>query len=140
MKLVEYSCDDDNDTSGMQNDEVEDAKMGERYDPNESNNTEGEGNDIRAGVWTLAPISVKPKGKEKEEKTVHRQLCSESGLRTHMDHAHVDYQANEDEILAEKISRQQNVLSSIPKAEKKKRKHTKKEEGKVKRSKNADEK
>ena len=129
----------------MQNDEAEDAKMGERDDPNESHNTEGEGNDIRAGVWTLAPISVKPKGKEKEEKTVHCQLCSESffyesGLRTHMDHVHVDYKANEDEILAEKISRQQNVLSSIPKAEKKKRKHTKKEEGKVKRSKNADEK
>ena len=57
-----------------------------------------------------------------------------------MDHAHVDYKANEDEILAEKISRQQNVLSSIPKAEKKKQKHTKKKEGKVKRSKNADEK
>ena len=145
MKLVEYSCDEENDMSGMQNDEAEDAKMGERDDPNESNNTEGEGNDIRAGVWTLAPISVKQKGKEKEEKTVHCQLCSksffyESGLRTHMDHAHVDYKANEDEILAEKISRQQNVLSSIPKAEKKKRKHTKKEEGKVKRSKNADEK
>ena len=119
--------------------------MGERDDPNESNNTEGEGNDITAGVSTLAPISVKPKGKEKEEKTVHCKLCSESffyelGLRTHMDHPHVDYKANEDEILAEKISRQQNVLSSIPKAEKKKRKHTKKEEGKVKRSKNADEK
>ena len=145
VKLVEYSCDEQNDTSGMQNDEAEDTKMGERDDPNESNNTEGEGNDIRAGVWTLAPISVKPKGKEKEEKTVHCQICSESffcesGLRTHMDHVHVDYKANEDEILAEKISRQQNVLSSIPKAEKKKRKHTKKEEGKVNRSKNADEK
>ena len=127
----------------MQNDEVEDAKMGERDDPNEINNTEGEGNDIRAGVWTLAPISVKPKGKE--EKTVHCQLCSESffyelGLRTHMDHAHVAAKGNEDEILAKKISRQQNVLLSIPKAEKKKWKHTKKEEGKVKRSKNADEK
>ena len=140
---MEYSCEDENDLSEMQNDEGEDAKMGERDDPNKINNTEGEGNDIRAGVWTLAPISVKPKGKE--EKTVHYQLCSELffyelGLRTHMDHTHVDYKANEDEILAEKISRQQNVLSSIPKAEKKKRKHTKKEEGKVKRSKNADEK
>ena len=145
MKLVEYSCDDDNDMSGMQNDEAEDTKMGERDDPNESHNTEGEGNNIRAGVWTLAPISVKPKGKEKGEKTVYCQLCSESffyesGLRTHMDHTHVDDKANEHEILAEKISRQQNVLSSIPKAEKKKQKHTKKEEGKVKRSKNADEK
>ena len=76
VKLVEYSCEDENESSEMQNDEVEDAKMGERDDPNESNNTEGEGNDIRAGVWTLAPISVKPKGKE--EKTVHCQLCSES--------------------------------------------------------------
>ena len=143
MKLVEYSCEDENDLSEMKNDEAEDAKMGERDDPNEINNTEGEGNNTRAGVWTLAPISVKPK--EKEERTVHCQLCSESffyesGLRTHMDHVHVDYKTNEDEILAEKISRQQNVLSSIPKAEKKKRKHTKKEEGKVKRSKNADEK
>ena len=78
VKLVEYSCDEENDMSGMQNDEAEDAKMGERDDPNESNNIEGEGNDIRAGVWTLAPISVKLKGKEKEEKTVHCQLCSES--------------------------------------------------------------
>ena len=69
-----------------------------------------------------------------------RIVFYESGLRTHMDHTHVDYKANEDEILTEKISRQQNVLSSIPKAEKKKRKHTKKEEGKVKRSKNVDEK
>ena len=69
-----------------------------------------------------------------------RIVFYESGLRTHMDHVHVDYKANEDEILTEKISRQQNVLLSIPKAEKKKRKHTKKEEGKVKRSKNADEK
>ena len=76
VKLVEYSCEDENESSEMQNDEVEDAKMGKRDDPNESNNTEGEGNDIRAGVWTLAPISVKPKGKE--EKTVHCQLCSES--------------------------------------------------------------
>ena len=75
MKLVEYSCEDENESSEMQNDEAEDAKMGERDDPNEINNTEGEGNDIRAGVWTLAPISVKPKGKE--EKTVHCQLCSE---------------------------------------------------------------
>ena len=57
-----------------------------------------------------------------------------------MDHVHVDYKPNVDEILAENISRQQNVLSSIPKAEKKKQKHTKKEEGKVKKSKNADEK
>ena len=28
VELVEYSCDEDNDTSGMQNDEAEDAKMG----------------------------------------------------------------------------------------------------------------
>ena len=61
VKLVEYSCDEDNDTSGLQNDEAEDAKMDEADDPNESNNTEGEGKDIIEGLWTLAPMSVKPK-------------------------------------------------------------------------------
>ena len=142
MKLVKYSCDEDNDMSGLQNDEAEDAKMDEADDPNESNNTEGEGKDIIEGLWTLAPMSVKPKQKE-EEKTVHCQLCSESffyesGLRTHMDHAHTNDKANEDDILAEKISRQQKVLSTIPKAETKKRKNTKKEEGKVKKSKISD--
>ena len=139
VKLVEYSCDEDNDMSGLQNDEVEDAKMGETDDPNETNNTEGEGKDIIEGLWTLAPMSVKPKQKE-EEKTVHCQLCSESffyesRLRTHMDHTHPNYKANEDDILAKKISRQQKVLSTIPKAEMKKWKNTKKEEGKVKKSK-----
>ena len=118
--------------------------MGEADDPNKTNNTEGEGKDIIEGVWTLAPLSVKPKRK-KEEKTVHCQLCSEtffyeSGLRTHMDHAHPNYKANEDDILAEKISRQQKVLSTIPKAETKKWKNTKKEEGKVTKSKISDKK
>ena len=61
VKLVENSCDEDNDTSGLQNDEAEDAKMGETDDPNETNNTEGEGKDIIEGLWTLAPMSVKPK-------------------------------------------------------------------------------
>ena len=63
-----------------------------------------------------------------------------SGLRTHMDHAHPKYKANEDDILAEKISRQQKVLSTIPKAETKKWKNTKKEEGKVMKSKISDKK
>ena len=62
------------------------------------------------------------------------------GLRTHMDHTHPNYKANEDDILAGKISRQQKVLSTIPKAETKKRKNTKKEEGKVKKSKISDKK
>ena len=57
--------------SGMQNDEVEDAKMGERDDPNESNNTEGEGNDIRAGVWTLAPLSRREKKKKRKQYIVN---------------------------------------------------------------------
>ena len=61
VKLVEYSCDKDNDTSGLQNDESEDAKMGETDDPNETNSTKGEGKDIIEGLWTLAPPSVKPK-------------------------------------------------------------------------------
>ena len=141
---MEHSCDEDNDTSGLQNDEAEDTNMDEADDPNESNNTEGEGKDIIEGLWTLAPMSIKPKRKE-EEKTVHCQLCLESffyesGSRTHMDHAHPNDKAKEDDILAEKISRQQNVLLTIPKAEMKKRRNTKKEEGKVKKSKISDKK
>ena len=57
-----------------------------------------------------------------------------------MDHVHLNYKANEDDILAEKISRQQKVLSTIPKAETKKWKNTKKEEGKVTKSKISDKK
>ena len=76
VKPVEYSCDEDNDTSGLQNDEAEHAKMGETDYPNETNNTEGEGKDIIEGLRTLAPLSVKPKRK-KEEKTVNCQLRSE---------------------------------------------------------------
>ena len=48
-----------------------------------------------------------------------------------MEHAHPKYKANEDDILAEQISRQQKVLSTIPKAETKKRKNTKKEKCKA---------
>ena len=141
---MEYSCDEDNDTSGLQNEQVEDAKMGEKDDANEKNNTEGGGKDITTGPWTFTPPSVRQKEK-KEEKTVHCQLCSEwfsynSGLRTHMEHVHPKYKANEDDILAEQISRQQKVLSTIPKAEMKKWKNTKKEKCKVTKSKISDKK
>ena len=89
-------------------------------------------------------MSVKPKRKD-EEKTVHCELCAESffyesGLRTHMDHAHANSMGNANNILADKISRQEHVLATIPKAGMKKRKNTKKEEGKVKKSKNSDQK
>ena len=50
MKLVEYSCDDDNDTSGLQNHDVEDDKMGEANDADESNNTDGEEKEIIEGL------------------------------------------------------------------------------------------
>ena len=53
---------------------------------------------------------------------------------------HPKYKANEDDILAEQISRQQKVLSTIPKAETKKRKNTKKEKCKVTKSKISDKK
>ena len=55
-----------------------------------------------------------------------------------MDHAHQNSKGNANDILAEKISRQEQVLATIPKAEMKKRKNTKKEEGKVKKSRNSD--
>ena len=57
-----------------------------------------------------------------------------------MKHTHPKYKANEDDILAEKTSRQQKVLSTIPKAETKKQKSTKKEKGKVMKSKISDKK
>ena len=55
-----------------------------------------------------------------------------------MDHAHPNYKGNEDDLLAEKISKQQKVLSTIPKAETKKWKITKKEKDTVKKSKISD--
>ena len=61
VKLVEYSCDEDNDTSGLQNNEAEITKIGEKDDPNEKNNTEGGEKDIIEGLWTLAPLSVRQK-------------------------------------------------------------------------------
>ena len=142
MKLVEYSCDEDNDMSGMQNEQAEDGKMAEKDDSNENSNTEGGGKEITAGPWTYTPPSLRQQ-ENKEEKTVHCQLCSESffynsRLRTHMEHAHPKDKANEDNILAEQISRQEKVLSTIPKAETKKQKNTKKEKGKVKKSKISD--
>ena len=142
VKLVEYSCNEDNDMSGLQNHDAEDEKMVGTNDADESNNTDGEEKDITGQLWTLAPMSVKPKRKE-EEKTVHCELCAESffyesGLRTHMEHTHPKSQGNANDILAEKISRQEQVLATIPKAETKKCKNTKKEE--VRKSKNSDQK
>ena len=43
---MEYSCDEDNDTSGLQNHDVEDEKMVGTNDADESNNTDGEEKDI----------------------------------------------------------------------------------------------
>ena len=124
VKQAEYSCNEDNDTSGLQNHDAEDDKMVERNDADESNYTDGEEKDITGKLWILAPMSVKPKRKE-AEKTVHCELCAESflyesGLRTHMDHAHANSMGNANDILADKISRQEQVLATIPKAETKK--------------------
>ena len=60
VKLVEYSCNEDNDTSRVQNHDAEDKKMVETNDADESNNTECEEKDITGQLWTLAPMSVKP--------------------------------------------------------------------------------
>ena len=77
VKLVEYSCNKDNDTSGMQNEQAEYGEMAEKDDANENSNTEGGGKDMTAGPWTFTPPPVRQKEK-KEEKMVHCQLCSES--------------------------------------------------------------
>ena len=92
VKLVEYSCDKDNNMSGMQNEQAEDGKMAEKDDANENSNAEGGGKDITAGPWTFTPLHQLGKRKRKKRKLIHCQLCSESffynsGLRTHMEHA-----------------------------------------------------
>ena len=46
VKLVEYSCDKDNDISGMQNEQAEDGEMDETNGGNENINRKGRGNDI----------------------------------------------------------------------------------------------
>ena len=61
VKLVEYSWDEDNDTNGLQNHNVENEKIGGTNYADESNNTDGEEKDITGQLWTLAPMSVKPK-------------------------------------------------------------------------------
>ena len=74
---MEYSWDEDNDMSGLQNHDTENEKIGITNDADESNNTDGEEKDITGQLWTLAPMAVKPKRKE-DEKTVHCELCAES--------------------------------------------------------------
>ena len=72
---MEYSCDKDNDTSGLQNHDAEDDKMVSTNDAKEagtvptlveshaddSNDTDGEEKDITGRLWTLAPMSERPK-------------------------------------------------------------------------------
>ena len=46
VKLVEYSCDEDNDTSEMQNHDAENEKIGGTNDADENNDTDGKEKDI----------------------------------------------------------------------------------------------
>ena len=138
LDTIEYLCDDDNDTSGMQNEQVEDRQIDERDDANDTTKTQGGCKETTTDTWTFTPPWPR-QNVNKEEKTVHCQYCSESffyesGLRTYMEHTHVKEKANEDTILAEKIARQEKVLSTIPKTEAKKRRNNKKEKGKGKKS------
>ena len=77
VKLVEYSCDNENDTSGLQNENPDEGFIGETDDVNEASNVQGGGKEITAGPWTLTIPQVR-KEKPKEEKTIHCTLCSES--------------------------------------------------------------
>ena len=58
---MEYSCEEDNDTSELQNHDAENEKIGGTNDADESNDTDGEEKDITGQLWTLASMSVKPK-------------------------------------------------------------------------------
>ena len=106
VKLVEYSWEDDNDTSALQNENIDEENI-------DTTNAESEGvkmqeaNKITAGPWTLTIPQVR-KEKDEKERTVHCTLCSESffyksGLNTHMQHAHKNEKNNEDSIYANKL-------------------------------------
>ena len=58
---MEYSCDEDNDTSELQNPYAENEKIGGTNDADETNDTDCEEKDITGQLWTLGPMSVKPK-------------------------------------------------------------------------------
>ena len=142
VKLVEYSCDDDNDASTVEHNEIEEEMIQENDDMSENFEECVEGNEIQAGPFTLTIPPVRH-GKNDQEKTVHCTLCTESffyesGLRTHMEHAHIKEIDDANVIHAEKLKRQQQVLSTIPKKTPNKRKNTKKEVSKNKKPKNSD--
>ena len=136
VKLVEYSCDDENDGSTRENNEIEE-------DDRSANIEEGvEGNEIQAGPFTITIPPVRD-GTNDRGKTVHCTLCTEtfyyeSGLRTHIAHAHREKEDDDNELHVEKLKRQQEVLSTIPKKKPNKRSSTKKEGSNNKKSKNSD--
>ena len=50
VKLVEYSCDEDNDTSELQNHDAENEKIRGTNDTDENNDTDGEEKDITGQI------------------------------------------------------------------------------------------
>ena len=77
VKLVEYLCKDDNDTSGLQNENTDEGNIDETNEGSEADNTQGGANEITAEPWTFTKPQVRKKEND-EEKTVHCILCSES--------------------------------------------------------------
>ena len=128
---MEYSCNDDNDGSTIENNEIDEDMMQEKDDTSANIEQRVEGNEIQAGPFTITIPPVRH-GRNDQEKTVHCTLCTEtffyeSGLRTHMEHAHKKETDNDNEIHAERLKRQQQVLLTIPKKKPNKRNTTKKE-------------
>ena len=113
VKLVDYSCKDDNETSGSQNENINDKNFDLATERNESDNVQGEGEEIKAGPWTMKIPPVQ-REENSEEKTVHCTLCPESffyqsGLNTHMQHAHPNQEGNADTIYANQIAKKSVV-------------------------------
>ena len=67
VKLVEYSCDKDNDTSGLQNHDAENEKIGGTNDADESNNTDGEEKDITGRTMDISSNVSEAKAKRRRE-------------------------------------------------------------------------
>ena len=127
---MKYSCDDDNDASVLQNTEIDEEIINGNNEASENIEECVEGNEIKAGPFTIEIPPMRNEEKD-EERTVQCTLCPESffyelGLRTHMEHAHINAEPDEASIHAKKLERQQQVLSTIPKKTPKKRKNAKK--------------
>ena len=77
MKLVEYSCDDDNDANAVEHTEIDEEMIYGNNDVSENIEEGMEGNEIKAGPFTIEIPAVRHENND-QERTVHCTLCTES--------------------------------------------------------------